>query len=175
MLSKIKKIFIITTSLTSLMALIAMPTLVNAGVVAAPGAGPGTGTGTGTGTSSVNNSITGGICTGITSGTNTGGGLTLNPTDNAANASNCTNDKSAGNTLGNIITEVINIMSILVGAICVIMIIVGGFRYVTSGGESNSVSGAKNTIIYAIVGLVIVALAQVIVHFVLSRLVSPTS
>ena len=44
MLSKIKKIFIITTSLTSLMALIAMPTLVYAGVVAAPGAGPGTGT-----------------------------------------------------------------------------------------------------------------------------------
>jgi hypothetical protein len=49
------------------------------------------------------------------------------------------------------------------------MIIYGGFRYVTSGGNDASVSGAKNTIIYALIGLVIVALAQVIVHFVLAK------
>jgi hypothetical protein len=61
-------------------------------------------------------------------------------------------------------------MSILVGVICVIMIIVGGLKYVTSGGESNNVSGAKNTIMYALIGLVVVAMAQIIVHFVLSRL-----
>jgi hypothetical protein len=49
------------------------------------------------------------------------------------------------------------------------MILIGGFRYITSGGDSGNVSGAKNTILYAIVGLVIVALAQFIVRFVLSQ------
>jgi len=57
----------------------------------------------------------------------------------------------------------------------VIMIIVGGFRYITSGGESGNVSGAKNTLIYAIVGLVIVALAQIIVHYVLNTASSATT
>lgn len=73
------------------------------------------------------------------------------------------------NSLNNIITQVINIFSLIVGVIAVIMIIIGGFRYITSGGDSNNVGGAKNTIIYAIVGLIIVALAQVIVRFVLGR------
>jgi hypothetical protein len=49
------------------------------------------------------------------------------------------------------------------------MIIIGGLKYITSGGESSNVSGAKNTIIYAIVGLIVVALAQFIVHFVLAN------
>lgn len=49
------------------------------------------------------------------------------------------------------------------------MIIVGGFRYVISGGDSNGVSGAKNTIMYAIIGLVIVLFAQIIVKFVLTN------
>jgi hypothetical protein len=150
MFNKIKKILIITTGLSSLMALTATPALVFADA-------------------SVDNSITSGICTGVDNGS-TGKSLSLNPSSTAGATTGCINDQKAGNTLGNLISEVINIMSVLVGAICVIMIIVGGFRYVTSGGESNSVSGAKNTIIYAIVGLVIVALAQIIVHFVLSRL-----
>jgi len=47
------------------------------------------------------------------------------------------------------------------------MIIFGGFKYITSGGDAGGVTGAKNTILYAIVGLVIVALAQVIVRFVI--------
>jgi hypothetical protein len=50
------------------------------------------------------------------------------------------------------------------------MIIIGGFRYITAGGDSNNVSAAKNTIIYAIIGLVIVAFAQIIVQFVLNKI-----
>lgn len=73
------------------------------------------------------------------------------------------------NTVNNILTTVINIFSLVVGVVSVIMIIVGGLKYITSGGDSGNVSGAKNTILYAIVGLVIVALAQVIVRFVLTR------
>ncbi len=71
--------------------------------------------------------------------------------------------------LDNLITQVINIFSIVVGVISVIMIIIGGFKYITSGGDSGNVSSAKNTIVYAIIGLVIVALAQFIVRFVLDR------
>jgi ABC-type Fe3+ transport system permease subunit len=53
--------------------------------------------------------------------------------------------------------------------LAVIMIIYAGFRYVTSGGSDEGVKAAKNTILYAIVGLVIVALAQLIVHFVINK------
>jgi uncharacterized membrane protein len=66
-----------------------------------------------------------------------------------------------------IIETVINVFSIVVGVVSVIMIIIGGLKYITSGGDSGNVSGAKNTILYAIIGLVVVALAQIIVRFVL--------
>ena len=49
-----------------------------------------------------------------------------------------------------------------------IMIIIGGFKYVTSGGDTNSIASAKNTIIYAIIGIVLAALGQILVHFVLT-------
>jgi hypothetical protein len=72
-------------------------------------------------------------------------------------------------SLPQIAAFIINIFSWIVGVVSVIMIIYGGFRYITSGGDSNSVTSAKNTILYAIIGLVIVALAQVIVNFVLDK------
>ena len=53
------------------------------------------------------------------------------------------------------------------------MIIFGGFRYITSGGNDNNVSSAKNTILYAVIGLVIVALSQFIVRFVLNTATQP--
>jgi hypothetical protein len=65
--------------------------------------------------------------------------------------------------------KVINIFSIVVGVISVIMIIYAGLRYITSGGESGGVTGAKNTLLYAVIGLLIVILAQVIVRIVLSQ------
>jgi len=64
---------------------------------------------------------------------------------------------------------VINVFSLVVGVISVIMIIIGGLKYITSGGESSNITGAKNTILYAIIGLVVVALAQVVVKFVLEK------
>ncbi len=75
----------------------------------------------------------------------------------------------AETTVNDIIATVIDIFSLVVGVVAVIMIIVGGLKYITSGGDSGNITGAKNTILYAIVGLVVVALAQVIVRFVLSR------
>ncbi len=82
----------------------------------------------------------------------------------------CNDDGSGSESLSAVVKKVIDIFSILVGSISVIMVIIGGFRYVVSNGDSNGVSGAKNTILYAIVGLVIVLFAQVIVRFVLTNI-----
>jgi heme/copper-type cytochrome/quinol oxidase subunit 2 len=82
---------------------------------------------------------------------------------------------AAENSANKLITNVINILSVIVGVISVIMIIYAGFRYVSSGGREESVKGAKNTIMYAIIGLVIVALAQIIVHFVLAKTTQATT
>lgn len=71
-----------------------------------------------------------------------------------------------------LIEKIINIISIIVGIIAVIMIIYAGFRYITSAGNQESVQTAKKTLIYAIIGLVIVALAQIIVQFVLKETTS---
>lgn len=83
--------------------------------------------------------------------------------------SDAASQKEAEGAVGNIVKTIINTLSILVGAVSVIMIIIGGFRYVVSNGDSNAVTGAKNAILYAVVGLVIVIFAQVIVRFVLSN------
>ena len=65
--------------------------------------------------------------------------------------------------------KIVDLISIIVGIIAVIMIIWGGFRYITFGGDSGKVGNAKNSLIYAIVGLIIVALVQLIVRFVLNQ------
>ena len=75
----------------------------------------------------------------------------------------------SGKSINHAIAAAINILSLVAGVAAVIMLIIGGLRYITSSGEAGNVSSAKNTIIYALVGLVVVALAQFIVHFVLAR------
>ena len=71
---------------------------------------------------------------------------------------------------GGIFQQITNILLFLVGAISVIMLIIGGVRYVISGGDQNQVTGAKNTIMYAIVGIVVAFLAYAAVNFVVTRL-----
>lgn len=68
-----------------------------------------------------------------------------------------------------IVKRVVDIFSVVVGVVAVIMIIIGGLKYITSGGDSGNISSAKNTILYAIIGLIVVVLAQVVVRFVLER------
>jgi hypothetical protein len=82
------------------------------------------------------------------------------------------NSQSSIDTL---IQTVVNIMSIIVGIVAVIMIIVSGMRFVTSGGDSQKVSGAKSALIYALIGLVIIGLAQAIVYFTISNATSAVS
>ena len=71
---------------------------------------------------------------------------------------------------GSIFTVVVNILLFIIGAISVIMLIWGGIRYTTSAGNSASVTAAKNTIMYAIIGLVIAFLAFALVNWVLAAI-----
>ncbi len=79
--------------------------------------------------------------------------------------------QGSATSVENLIGDIVNILSIIVGVVAVIMIIYGGFRYVTSSGDSANISTAKNIIIYAIIGLIVAALAQIIVKFVLANVV----
>lgn len=69
-----------------------------------------------------------------------------------------------------LIQSIINILLFLIGAIAVIMIIIGGIRYVVSAGDQGQITGAKNTILYAVVGLVIAIMAYAIVNFFVNQL-----
>lgn len=95
---------------------------------------------------------------------NTGIGATAGNPDSITNSCGT----SATGSISGIAKKVIDIFSIVVGVISVFMIIYAGFRYITSGGDSGNTTGARNTLLYAIVGLIIVAIAQIIVRFVLS-------
>lgn len=72
--------------------------------------------------------------------------------------------------LSQVVREIVNIILFVLGAAAVIMIIIGGFRYVLSGGDSSSVTAAKNTILYAVVGLIVAILSYAIVNFVVTSL-----
>ncbi|HVA11403.1 MAG TPA: pilin [Candidatus Dormibacteraeota bacterium] len=79
-------------------------------------------------------------------------------------------DTSCGqNGITSAISRAVTILSIIVGVAAVIAIILGGFKYITSGGDSGKVANAKSTLVYAIIGLVVAALAQLIVHFVINQ------
>lgn len=82
----------------------------------------------------------------------------------SASGSGCNGSNA---TLNNVIRNVINIFSVVIGIVAVVMIMVSGFKFITAGGDSGKVGSAKTTLTYAIVGLVIVGLAQAIVRFVL--------
>ncbi len=67
-----------------------------------------------------------------------------------------------------IVPRVINLMLFIVGVLAVIMLIWGGIRYVISGGDATKVKDAKNTILYAIVGLIVAILGYAVVNWVIS-------
>lgn len=69
-----------------------------------------------------------------------------------------------------VFTQVTNTVLYIVGIVSVIMLIYGGLRYVISGGDSKKVTDAKNTILYAIIGLIISVLAFAIVNFVINAI-----
>ncbi len=72
--------------------------------------------------------------------------------------------------LGAFITLIINMMIAAIGIAAVIMLIVGGFNYVFSQGSKDKTTTAKDTILYAIIGIVVAVLAFAIVNYVLTGL-----
>ena len=96
-----------------------------------------------------------------------------NPTTNgiAAGAA-CARPEGVSDNLfaqGGIFQQISNTLIFLVGAIAVIMLIIGGLRYVTSNGEAASIKGAKDTITYAIIGIIVAILSFALVSFVIGR------
>jgi cytochrome bd-type quinol oxidase subunit 2 len=74
------------------------------------------------------------------------------------------------NNLDNIFKGVTDTLIFLVGAISVIMIIIGGLRYVISNGDSKATESAKNTVLYAVIGIVVAIAAYAIVTFVTANI-----
>ncbi len=91
---------------------------------------------------------------------------------------NCAKPTNAAQNLfgdGSIFNTVTNILLFLIGAISVVMLIIGGIRYVVSGGDQGAVTSAKNTILYAIIGIIVAFLAFAAVRFVTDQLQKSTS
>jgi len=72
-------------------------------------------------------------------------------------------------TVTKVIKAAIQILTLIAGIAAVVMIIIAGLKFITSGGDSSAVSSAKSSLVYALVGIVVVALSQFIVHFVLGK------
>ena len=95
--------------------------------------------------------------------------LTLREGAEAARCDECPSDLFGDN---GVFKQVTNTVLYIVGIIAVIMLIIGGIRYVISGGDSKKVTDAKNTVLYAIIGLVICFFSYAIVNFVITSLPS---
>jgi len=79
------------------------------------------------------------------------------------------NPEDEGATLEDSIATIVNILLFLLGAVAVVMIVIGGIRFATSNGDQSAVTSAKNTILYSVIGLIIAILAYAIVNFVLTQ------
>ena len=77
---------------------------------------------------------------------------------------------SKGEKVQPFIQRIVNTLLFIVGALAVIMIIIGAIRYTTSAGNSSQTTAAKNTIIYSVVGLILALFAYGIVNFVINHL-----
>ena len=91
------------------------------------------------------------------------GGVCANNSDTGVCEENAKSENANTNAL---VGNIVNTLLFLVGAISVVMVIFGGILYATSQGDSGNVSKAKNTILYAIVGLVVAFIAYAIINWV---------
>lgn len=109
-----------------------------------------------------------GIMIGISLGVSTGAfAVTLREGAEAARCDGCP-ENLFGDT--GVFKQITNVVLYIVGVIAVIMLIIGGIKYVVSGGDAKKVTDAKNTVLYAIIGLIIAFLAFAIVNFVITTL-----
>lgn len=102
--------------------------------------------------------------------------LAFDPVENACNGNTtstvCTTKQTENPLTGKngVITKATNLISLVVGTAAVFAIVISGFRFIISQGDPAALSSAKNTIVYSVIGLVVVVAAQTIVVFVLNEL-----
>lgn len=77
--------------------------------------------------------------------------------------------KAKSDSINPLVQTIINTLLFAVGIIAVIMIIIGGIRYVSSNGDSSQITSAKNTIMYSVIGLIVSLMAFAIVSFVVGQ------
>ena len=95
--------------------------------------------------------------------------LTLREGAEAARCDGCPENLFGDN---GVFRQVTNVVLYVIGVVAVIMLIIGGIKYVISGGDAKKVTDAKNTVLYAIIGLAIAFFSYAIVNFVISALPS---
>lgn len=79
-------------------------------------------------------------------------------------------ETSTDTTLAKTIGKISTFIAYLGGTIAVIVVIYGGFRYVVSGGNEQKITTAKNTILYGVIGVVVIAISQALIIFVINAL-----
>ncbi len=113
-----------------------------------------------------------------TGGTGSGGGTGIDVFKSCGGAAGSTASGSqicgaadqGEDSFSKLMTNIVNTLLLVLGMIAVIMIVIGGIRYTTSNGDAQQTKSAKDTIMYAIVGLAVAVMAYAIVNFVLARL-----
>lgn len=100
------------------------------------------------------------------SGTAATGGAGASSTTSGSEICGATSKDSFTDIMKNIINTILFVL----GIVAVIMIIIGGIRYVTSNGNAQQINSAKDTVLYSVIGLVIAIMAYAIVGFVIDRL-----
>lgn len=89
--------------------------------------------------------------------------------EDAQSGADCAKGNLSGTELTTSIGNITNLLITAIGIISVIMIIIGGFRYALSGGDQKATTAAKDTILYAVIGLVVALLAYTIANFVINQ------
>ncbi len=80
---------------------------------------------------------------------------------------------SGQSDIGGVLRGVVEIISYIAGIIAVAMIIISGIRFITSSGDSTKVAAAKTALVYALIGVAVAALAQILIHVVISTAANP--
>jgi hypothetical protein len=76
---------------------------------------------------------------------------------------------SSGTLIG-AITNIVNALLTLAAVVAAVFVIIGGVRYITAQGDEDAVAAAKNTVIYAVIGVIVIALSAVIINFIITAI-----
>lgn len=107
-----------------------------------------------------------GVASAVCSAVNTKDAITCGTKDANGTAPIPANSQAS---LNRTIQNIINVITVIVGVLAVVFVIFAGYRFITSGGDSNKVASAKSALLWAMVGVVVVALAQTIIRFLVQK------